>query len=165
MQEEEEDSFEASLPGAWVHVDYWKLGKTEQEESISHWDFGISLSAQEPAGIGTGKTAVIESSGANAGPIGSQTTGEAEAEASNEEPGEDDENPNSPGGQSTRKRKQVKNACTNCQKACKKCDASRPCLRCVHYGVEETCADSERRGRRKGVKRGPYKKRDKKVNT
>ncbi|KAG5645022.1 hypothetical protein DXG03_007201 [Asterophora parasitica] len=58
------------------------------------------------------------------------------------------------------KRRQVKNACTNCQKACKKCDDARPCLRCVKYGVSEECIDSQRKERKKGVKRGPYKKRD-----
>jgi hypothetical protein len=58
------------------------------------------------------------------------------------------------------KRRQVKNACTNCQKACKKCDDARPCLRCVKYGVAEECVDSQRKERRKGLKRGPYKKRD-----
>ncbi|KAF5357892.1 hypothetical protein D9756_001786 [Leucocoprinus leucothites] len=58
------------------------------------------------------------------------------------------------------KRRQVKNACTNCQKACKKCDDARPCLRCVKYGVGEECVDSQRKQRKKGIKRGPYKKRD-----
>ncbi len=58
------------------------------------------------------------------------------------------------------KRRQVKNACTNCQKACKKCDDARPCLRCVKYGVAEECVDSQRKERQKGIKRGPYKKRD-----
>lgn len=58
------------------------------------------------------------------------------------------------------KRRQVKNACTNCQKACKKCDDARPCLRCVKYGIAEECIDSQRKERKKGVKRGPYKKRD-----
>lgn len=58
------------------------------------------------------------------------------------------------------KRRQVKNACTNCQKACKKCDDARPCLRCVKYSVQEECVDSQRKERKKGVKRGPYKKRD-----
>ncbi|KAJ7043358.1 hypothetical protein C8F04DRAFT_1074503 [Mycena alexandri] len=59
------------------------------------------------------------------------------------------------------KRMQVKNACTKCQKACKKCDQARPCLRCVRYGygVEE-CLNSQRKERRKGAKRGPYKKRN-----
>ncbi|PPQ78156.1 hypothetical protein CVT25_015489 [Psilocybe cyanescens] len=60
------------------------------------------------------------------------------------------------------KRRQVKNACTHCQKACKKCDDARPCLRCVKYGYSEECVDSQRKERKKGVKRGPYKKRDEK---
>ncbi|CAA7267977.1 unnamed protein product [Cyclocybe aegerita] len=63
------------------------------------------------------------------------------------------------------KRRQVKNACTNCQKACKKCDDARPCLRCVKYGVSEECVDSQRKERKKGIKRGPYKKRDGKGNS
>ncbi|EGO21656.1 hypothetical protein SERLADRAFT_357497 [Serpula lacrymans var. lacrymans S7.9] len=62
------------------------------------------------------------------------------------------------------KRRQVKNACTNCQKACKKCDDARPCLRCVKYGIAEECVDSQRKERKKGIKRGPYKKRDGKGN-
>ncbi|KAJ6500332.1 hypothetical protein C8R45DRAFT_977310 [Mycena sanguinolenta] len=57
------------------------------------------------------------------------------------------------------KRMQVKVACTNCQKSCKKCDQARPCLRCVKYGFVE-CVDSPRKERKKGAKRGPYKKRD-----
>ena len=60
------------------------------------------------------------------------------------------------------KRRQVKNACTNCQKACKKCDDARPCLRCVKYGMQEACISSQRKERKKGVKRGPYKKRESK---
>ncbi|KAJ6611800.1 hypothetical protein B0H10DRAFT_2223718 [Mycena sp. CBHHK59/15] len=62
------------------------------------------------------------------------------------------------------KRRQVKNACTNCQRACKKCDEARPCLRCVKYGISEECMDSQRKERKKGAKRGPYKKRDGKGN-
>ncbi|CAM0137545.1 hypothetical protein VKS41_003012 [Umbelopsis sp. WA50703] len=58
------------------------------------------------------------------------------------------------------KRKQVKNACVNCQKACKKCDDGRPCARCIKYGLTETCVDSVRKERKKGVKRGPYKRRN-----
>ncbi|KAI8358571.1 hypothetical protein BD560DRAFT_491939 [Blakeslea trispora] len=57
------------------------------------------------------------------------------------------------------KRKQVKNACVNCQKACKKCDDGRPCKRCIKLGLTATCRDSDRKERKKGVKRGPYKKR------
>ncbi|KAI0075455.1 hypothetical protein K474DRAFT_1664198 [Panus rudis PR-1116 ss-1] len=68
-------------------------------------------------------------------------------------------------GASRTKRRQVKNACTNCQKACKKCDDARPCLRCVKYGIAEECHDSQRKERAKGIKRGPYKKRDGKSNT
>ncbi|KAJ2763614.1 hypothetical protein IWQ57_005511, partial [Coemansia nantahalensis] len=37
------------------------------------------------------------------------------------------------------KRAQVKNACVNCQKACKKCDAGRPCQRCVKYSLVDSC--------------------------
>ncbi|KAG0331577.1 hypothetical protein BG004_001605 [Podila humilis] len=57
------------------------------------------------------------------------------------------------------KRRQVKNACVNCQKACKKCDEGRPCTRCIKYGLTDTCVDSTRKVRKKGVKRGPYKRR------
>jgi len=47
----------------------------------------------------------------------------------------------------------------NCQKACKKCDDTRPCERCVKYGLETSCQDSARKERKKGVKRGPYHSR------
>ncbi|KAG0219707.1 hypothetical protein BGX31_011234 [Mortierella sp. GBA43] len=57
------------------------------------------------------------------------------------------------------KRRQVKNACVNCQKACKKCDEGRPCARCIKYGLTDTCIDSTRKVRKKGIKRGPYKRR------
>ncbi|KAK0545890.1 hypothetical protein OC846_005493, partial [Tilletia horrida] len=56
-------------------------------------------------------------------------------------------------------RVQVKNACINCQRACKKCDIGRPCTRCVKYGLEDSCADSSRKERKRGIKRGPYKRR------
>ncbi|KAF7295166.1 Zn(2)-C6 fungal-type domain-containing protein [Mycena indigotica] len=60
-----------------------------------------------------------------------------------------------------KKRRQVKNACTKCQKASKGCDDSRPCRRCVRYGFGiEECVDSPRKERKKGAKRGPYKKRN-----
>lgn len=49
----------------------------------------------------------------------------------------------------------------NCQKACKKCDDGRPCQRCIRYNLQDTCVNSMRKERRKGVKRGPYKKRGK----
>ncbi|KAF8978116.1 hypothetical protein BGZ46_006817 [Entomortierella lignicola] len=57
------------------------------------------------------------------------------------------------------KRRQVKNACVNCQKACKKCDEGRPCTRCIKYGLSDTCVDSTRKVRKKGIKRGPYKRK------
>lgn len=63
------------------------------------------------------------------------------------------------------KRKQVKNACVNCQKACKKCDDGRPCQRCIKYGLTETCTNSVRKERKKGVKRGPYKRRNQSKST
>ena len=47
----------------------------------------------------------------------------------------------------------------NCQKACKKCDDGRACQRCIKLGLTATCVDSPRKERRKGIKRGPYKKR------
>lgn len=69
------------------------------------------------------------------------------------------------------KRKQVKNACgktiflrfipyfsVNCQKACKKCDDSRPCERCRKYGLDDSCRDSARKERKRGSRRGPYSK-------
>ncbi|KAK4521387.1 uncharacterized protein ATC70_012002 [Mucor velutinosus] len=65
------------------------------------------------------------------------------------------------GSQQAPKRKQVKNACTNCQKACKKCDDARPCPRCIKYGIADTCVNSVRKERKKGIKRGPYKRRQK----
>lgn len=59
------------------------------------------------------------------------------------------------------KRRQVKRACVHCRKACKKCDEFRPCLRCIRYGSRDECVDATRKERKKGIKRGPYKKRDK----
>ncbi|KAF8208453.1 hypothetical protein K438DRAFT_1930154 [Mycena galopus ATCC 62051] len=58
------------------------------------------------------------------------------------------------------KRQQVKIACEKCKKSCKKCDQARPCLRCVKYGWPDECVDSKRKEREKGVKRGPYKKKN-----
>ncbi|KAJ3271620.1 hypothetical protein HDV01_006490 [Terramyces sp. JEL0728] len=46
-----------------------------------------------------------------------------------------------------KKREQVKLACTNCRKACKKCSESRPCQRCNTYGIE--CVDAVREPRKK----------------
>ncbi|KAJ2373002.1 hypothetical protein IW150_003836, partial [Coemansia sp. RSA 2607] len=60
-----------------------------------------------------------------------------------------------------KKRAQVKNACVNCQRACKRCDSGRPCQRCIKHSLQDTCVDSTRKPRAKGIKRGPYKKRNK----
>ncbi|KZS96210.1 hypothetical protein SISNIDRAFT_547688 [Sistotremastrum niveocremeum HHB9708] len=68
-------------------------------------------------------------------------------------------------GMQRSKRKQVKNACTNCATACKRCDNARPCERCKKYGIEATCQDSARKERKKGVKRGPYKRKSKVSNS
>ncbi|KAH8108797.1 hypothetical protein DFH11DRAFT_1691370 [Phellopilus nigrolimitatus] len=59
------------------------------------------------------------------------------------------------------KRKQVKMACTNCASACKRCDEGRPCERCCKYGISDTCQDGVRKERKKGIKRGPYKRKGK----
>ncbi|THV04700.1 hypothetical protein K435DRAFT_746459 [Dendrothele bispora CBS 962.96] len=59
------------------------------------------------------------------------------------------------------KRKQVKMACTNCAAACKRCDDARPCERCQKYGIAESCVDGQRKERKKGIKRGPYKRKSK----
>lgn len=59
------------------------------------------------------------------------------------------------------KRKQVKMACTNCAAACKRCDEGRPCERCQKYGIGESCRDGQRKERKKGIKRGPYKRKNK----
>ncbi|KAJ2339702.1 hypothetical protein GGF43_006586 [Coemansia sp. RSA 2618] len=61
------------------------------------------------------------------------------------------------------KRVQVKNACVNCQRACKKCDNARPCQRCQKYNLGDSCQDSTRKPRARGIKRGPYKKRKPRV--
>ncbi|TPX63600.1 hypothetical protein SpCBS45565_g06514 [Spizellomyces sp. 'palustris'] len=51
----------------------------------------------------------------------------------------------------------------NCQKACKKCDEARPCARCVKFGIQDTCRDSERKERNRGLKRGAYKRKSSEV--
>ncbi|KAF8623828.1 hypothetical protein AX15_006157 [Amanita polypyramis BW_CC] len=63
------------------------------------------------------------------------------------------------------KRKQVKMACTNCAAACKRCDEGRPCERCLKYGIQDTCQDGQRKERKKGIKRGPYKRKNKNGET
>ncbi|KAJ3764073.1 hypothetical protein EV360DRAFT_77787 [Lentinula raphanica] len=59
------------------------------------------------------------------------------------------------------KRRQVKMACTNCATACKRCDEARPCERCKKYGIADRCVDGQRKERKKGIKRGPYKRKNK----
>ncbi|WVQ69607.1 uncharacterized protein L199_007827 [Kwoniella botswanensis] len=74
---------------------------------------------------------------------------------------DNDMNPDTGAGTGTgfrKKRIQVRIACTHCQKACKKCSNTRPCERCVKYGLTE-CVDSTRKPRKTGIKRGPYKRR------
>ncbi|KAI8082005.1 uncharacterized protein B0P05DRAFT_538984 [Gilbertella persicaria] len=61
------------------------------------------------------------------------------------------------------KRHQVKNACVNCQKVCKKCDDGRPCQRCIKYNITDTCRNSARKERRKGIKRGSYGRNNKRI--
>jgi|SRR5882762_42236 len=56
------------------------------------------------------------------------------------------------------KRQQVKLACINCRKACKKCDEERPCQRCQTYRITTECVDIPRKKRKPGHKRGPYAK-------
>lgn len=59
------------------------------------------------------------------------------------------------------KRHQVKSACTNCAAACKRCSDSRPCPRCVKFDLSDSCVSIQRKERKKGVKRGPYKSKKK----
>lgn len=49
--------------------------------------------------------------------------------------------------------------CTNCAAACKRCDEARPCERCIKYGLADQCLDGVRKERKKGIKRGPYKRK------
>ena len=57
------------------------------------------------------------------------------------------------------KRHQTKLACTWCRKLSKKCDAQRPCARCVQFNRCSECVDAApRKPRVKGVDRGAYKK-------
>jgi hypothetical protein len=47
-----------------------------------------------------------------------------------------------------KKRNQVKSACTNCRKVCKKCAIQRPCPRCVLKGLEDSCVDIPRKNKK-----------------
>lgn len=60
-----------------------------------------------------------------------------------------------------KKRCQVRNACVNCQKSNKKCEEVRPCSRCIKNHLVDSCTNSKRKKRQKGIKRGPYKRRKK----
>ncbi|KAI8894025.1 hypothetical protein BC833DRAFT_252332 [Globomyces pollinis-pini] len=53
----------------------------------------------------------------------------------------------------SKKRMQVKSACVNCRKSCKKCSNYRPCERCVNSGKEDSCIDVGRKPRAKGNRR------------
>ncbi|KAG6826981.1 hypothetical protein H0H87_005822 [Tephrocybe sp. NHM501043] len=57
--------------------------------------------------------------------------------------------------------KQVKMVCTNCANACKRCDKLWPCERCIKYNTPETCVDGQRKEHKKGIKHGPYKRKNK----
>ncbi|KAH0578185.1 hypothetical protein H2248_004060 [Termitomyces sp. 'cryptogamus'] len=61
------------------------------------------------------------------------------------------------------KRKQLKIAMRGVLS--RRCDERRPCQRCVRYKIEETCVDTQRKERKKGIKRGPYKRREKLLAT
>jgi hypothetical protein len=63
-------------------------------------------------------------------------------------------------GGPVKRRVQVKIACVHCKKACKKCDNVRPCNRCERLGLADTCVDAPRKERKKGMKRGPYRRFD-----
>ncbi|KAG5519289.1 hypothetical protein PMAC_001914 [Pneumocystis sp. 'macacae'] len=76
------------------------------------------------------------------------------------QPQEDLESKQSP---EKKKRSQVRNACVNCQKSNKKCDEARPCSRCIKHNLFDSCINSKRKKRQKGLKRGPYKRRNKPV--
>lgn len=39
----------------------------------------------------------------------------------------------------------------SCQKACKKCDIGRPCLRCIRFRIADSCRDSVRKERSRGL--------------
>ncbi|WBW72469.1 DNA-binding transcription factor Pho7 [Schizosaccharomyces osmophilus] len=61
-------------------------------------------------------------------------------------------------GEVKKKRQQTKHACAKCQRDNKKCDESRPCIRCRKTECEDQCIDIPRKKRPVGMKRGPYKK-------
>ena len=70
----------------------------------------------------------------------------------------------SPVFRSTAERLLASIQCTNCASACKRCDEARPCERCKKYGLAESCIDGVRKERKKGIKRGPYKRKNRSVS-
>lgn len=44
-----------------------------------------------------------------------------------------------------RKRKKISRACNNCQVAHLTCSTSRPCIRCVKRGLQDSCQDGARK--------------------
>jgi hypothetical protein len=58
--------------------------------------------------------------------------------------------------QPKKKRKQVKRACLNCRLAHSACGDTRPCKRCIQYGIQDSCIDVSRRNSRsqKGIANG-----------
>ena len=51
--------------------------------------------------------------------------------------------------------------CTNCAAASKRCDETCPCEHCIKYRLTDQCHDCVQRGRKKGIKCGPYKHKTK----
>ncbi|KAI8613067.1 hypothetical protein BC830DRAFT_1220036 [Chytriomyces sp. MP71] len=58
---------------------------------------------------------------------------------------------------SRRRTQHAKQACNPCRSSNKKCQDTRPCLRCVQRGMAHACVDAPRRPR-VARKRGPYRK-------
>eukprot|EP01089_Gocevia_fonbrunei_P001307 TRINITY_DN11218_c0_g1_i1.p1 TRINITY_DN11218_c0_g1~~TRINITY_DN11218_c0_g1_i1.p1 ORF type:complete len:248 (+),score=39.82 TRINITY_DN11218_c0_g1_i1:98-841(+) len=50
--------------------------------------------------------------------------------------------------QNVKKRTQVKQACVNCQRSHTRCENQRPCKRCQHAGMAQSCIDVPRKRRR-----------------
>jgi len=48
----------------------------------------------------------------------------------------------------SKRRHQVKSACTQCRKQHTRCDNSRPCSCCVQLGIESTCSDAPKKRRK-----------------
>eukprot|EP01130_Rhizamoeba_saxonica_P001700 TRINITY_DN11564_c0_g1_i1.p1 TRINITY_DN11564_c0_g1~~TRINITY_DN11564_c0_g1_i1.p1 ORF type:complete len:130 (-),score=23.53 TRINITY_DN11564_c0_g1_i1:99-488(-) len=61
-------------------------------------------------------------------------------------------------------RKRVSVACNNCRKSHLKCDAGRPCSRCIGKGIAHLCktAETQRRGR-KGISKASNSNKNKQL--